>query len=113
MATRRLGILANLEKAGVHQVFDRAAGWAREAGHEVVSNADSDANSGPTATSPFGNLSSSELTRMFDGVKMLVTLGGDGTLLYASRFAAAAGIPVLSRKAASSCSAFPIITPCP
>jgi NAD+ kinase len=91
---RRVGVLANLEKSGMQDAFAHVSEWAGRKKYELVSNT-LVMHEGPTLGNPFG-VETSELTRMFADVDVLISLGGDGTLLYAAQLIARAGVPVLS-----------------
>jgi NAD+ kinase len=80
MAGRKVLILANLMK-------DDASGVAREiAAHLVTLN---------VASETFEYSGSPGPTPGFRGIDLVVSLGGDGTVLYAARSAARHGIPIM------------------
>ena len=91
---RRVGVLANLEKSGVKDAFARIQAWSSENGYELTANM-LIAHEGPSLGNPFG-VEAAKLKQMFCNVDVLISLGGDGTLLFASELAAPAGVPVLS-----------------
>jgi NAD+ kinase len=77
---KRILIIANLDK-------DDAGGIAREMGARLEkfgAKADIFAFSGPPGAAPD-----------FRGIDLVVSLGGDGTVLYAARQVAASGVPIL------------------
>lgn len=90
-----IGILANLEKPDVEAISSRIADWADKHDHKVVSNLDGLSNLKSSGT-PFGYSDIAELKARFAHVDVLITVGGDGTLLYAVPIAAERQIPVLS-----------------
>lgn len=70
--------------------------WAGRHGIEVVCNLDYAQPSGASQGGAFGAVSETELRDRFEGADLTVTLGGDGTLLYAVRIVAPLQTPVLS-----------------
>lgn len=93
LTVRRVGVLANLEKRGVGDAFAQVSAWAKQLNCELVTNFLDHA--GPTLGNPFG-VGSDELARMFADVDVLISLGGDGTLLFAAQLIAPVQVPVLS-----------------
>ncbi len=91
----KIAILANLEKAGVTGLHADICAWADRQGYDVVSNL-TETSARSEHLNPFGTLTTQELQNHLSQAKMLVTLGGDGTLLYAAQLITAAQIPVLS-----------------
>jgi len=92
---RTLAILANLEKPGVDEIYARIAQWSAENGYKLVSNLDGRATVESSGT-PFGYRDPAILAKRFSKADILVTMGGDGTLLYTAQVAAMAQMPVLS-----------------
>ena len=94
MKLRKLAILANLDKAGVVDLHRAIEDWASQNGFLVTSNLPkmNSANS----ENPFGALTRNELSSMYADADVLITLGGDGTLLYAAQLVCEAGVPILS-----------------
>lgn len=93
LTVRRVGVLANLEKRGVNDAFAQITAWVGRENYELVTNFLD--NAGPTLGNPFG-VESDDLARMFHDVDVLISLGGDGTLLFAAQLIAPAQVPVLS-----------------
>lgn len=96
MTTKTLGILANLEKEGVEQVFGQVSDWAKRHGYDIVTNAKFDGSGTGPEHNPFGVKDQGVLAEKLAGAELLITMGGDGTLLYAAQMTAALAIPVLS-----------------
>lgn len=94
LSIKTVGVLGNLEKTGVEAAFASIQDWCREQGFGLVSNLQSD-HSGPTDGSPFG-VGDECMASLFSDVDVLISLGGDGTLLYAAQLVAAAGTPVVA-----------------
>jgi len=85
---RRLGIVGNRGKDGVVSLLPPLVRWIRAQGREVSLE-----RSLATGVPGVGRgVSLEQLVRRVDA---LLVLGGDGTLLHASRAASAAGVPVL------------------
>lgn len=93
-ALQTIGVLANLEKTGVNEAFQQISSWAERLDCKIVSNFTAHHN-GPNMVNPFG-VDADGLREMFATVDLLISLGGDGTLLFAAQLVASAGIRVLS-----------------
>lgn len=91
----KVAVLANLEKTGVRQAYDHVEKWAVASGRELVSNLDGK-TSEPGVGSPFGFADPQTLADRYAGADILITMGGDGTLLYAAQVTGGGKIPVLS-----------------
>ncbi len=96
MTVKKLGVLANLDKSGIEPIFEQVATWAVRNGYQVVSNTDGGFNARASDGSPFGVEGQAQLADKFSDAELLITMGGDGTLLYAAQLVAEAQIPVLS-----------------
>jgi len=84
-----IGLLAHAGRATALDVEERTARWLSELGHEVRRLTAMDAAPGPDGRSP------AEPTPALEGMDLIVSLGGDGTMLRTVRLAAPAAIPVL------------------
>lgn len=87
-------MLANRNKPGVGNALREIEGWANRTGVEVVSNPGPE--SGSETEDPFAGATQQHLRATFAGAELLITLGGDGTLLYGAQVVAPLRIPVLS-----------------
>jgi NAD+ kinase len=96
--TKKIALLANWEKQGVGALAEKLRYWAQQRGWVVVGNPEEpDTGSAPDSTAtPFGTLSKDQLTDHYQDCSLMVTLGGDGTLLYGGQVAAPLSLPVLS-----------------
>jgi NAD+ kinase len=92
---KRVAVLANHEKSGVATLLDSIRNWAAHRELEFVANPGPDTQLAVGA-GPFGDASTTDLIKSFTDSDVLVTLGGDGTLLYAAQLAAPLNLPVLS-----------------
>lgn len=91
----KIGILANLEKSGASRISDQIRSWAAKAGHTITSNLDKQPTS-RAGGNPFGFETWETFCSHYADVDLVVTMGGDGTLLYAAPMAAARNVPILS-----------------
>ena len=83
---RRIGLVGKTEQPGLTYVLDRLLTVCEAHGAEVVFQG---------MLQP-GDLPGPEIEGTLDnGVDLLVTLGGDGTLLWGARLVAERGVPVL------------------
>ncbi len=96
MTAKTIGVLANMEKSGVEQIFAQVAAWASHNGYQIVSNTNGQFKDSPPDHNPFGVTDQDELAKRYSEAELLITMGGDGTLLYAAQLVAKAQIPVLS-----------------
>ncbi len=83
----RFGLIANLNRPGSHDAINRLLGWARETGNDVVLCHELE---GIAPDLPHAHRD--QLARQ---VEVMVTMGGDGTLLASSRAVADSGTPLL------------------
>ncbi|MGI8908546.1 MAG: NAD(+)/NADH kinase [Candidatus Sumerlaeaceae bacterium] len=93
---KRLAVLGNREKPGMEAALAQIRAWAKEAGVEVETNPRSEASETDRSEGPFGPSTIQQLQGQFSGCDLIITLGGDGTLLFSAQVAAPLGIPVLS-----------------
>lgn len=96
MTIRKLGVLANLEKSGVREIYAEITAWAANHDVNVVSNENFVPDKADLSVNPFGTDDTAQLIELYKDSDILVTLGGDGTLLYAAQLVAHDQIPVLS-----------------
>lgn len=89
----RVAILVNHEKPGAAEAICKVSKWAADSGLSVVlnENPEQDLNG-----SPFGEYEALDLIRLFADCDLLISLGGDGTLLFASQVAIVLDVPVFS-----------------
>ncbi|MBW3628900.1 MAG: NAD(+)/NADH kinase [Gemmatimonadetes bacterium] len=83
---RRIGVVGHPRYATVHTAVETVIDFARERGMELAAQRDLLPEGSPLATL--------ELEAV-EGLDLLITLGGDGTLLRGARMAAPHGVPVL------------------
>jgi len=95
---KRIAVLANLEKPGMAALLHEIKSWCEQRNVEMACNCVDEMGRGgsPENSGPFGHRTAADLIAKFSGSDVLVTLGGDGTLLYAAQLAAPLGVPVLS-----------------
>jgi len=84
-------VLANRQKAGVAEAFAALEQWASSHRVQVITN-----GRRGDSSDPFGGEKRERLREIFAGADLVVTLGGDGTLLYGAQVVAPLAIPVLS-----------------
>lgn len=100
MATElnRIAVLGNREKPGMQSALHEVEEWARSIGATVETNParKKPSKSSRSSEGPFGPSSIEQLQQQFAGADLIITLGGDGTLLFSAQVAAPLGIPVLS-----------------
>ena len=84
---KKIGVLANCEKPKAQEVLSRLSDKAASLSFELISCA-------PTANY-LPNAKNVELGDLAKGIDVLMALGGDGTMLSASRSLAGADIPML------------------
>ncbi len=84
---KKIGIVANIEKAKIAQHAKSLKEWLEEKGNEVFLEAQIAAKAGIGV-----GLKWDELARKS---QLLVVLGGDGTMLRAARYVAKHGVPIL------------------
>ena len=84
----RLGLAANLRRVGAKEAIEATIGWARRTGHELVL-ADN-----LRTVAPSHDLYARE-GDLRNGADMIVSMGGDGTLLLTARLVGASGVPIL------------------
>lgn len=77
----RIGVIANRTKAGVEEVHNRIRGWAAARNVTLITISEED--------------SPRELKDALDTSEMVITLGGDGTLLGAARLVGESETPIL------------------
>lgn len=98
MCSNKIAVIAHALKAQSLALIREVQAWANEHGYDVVTNvappaAESQAEGEGVAHQ---TLPDDEVIDRFQGAKWAVTLGGDGTLLYAAHLVAPLDIPVLS-----------------
>lgn len=84
----RFGLIANLKREGARQAIDLFASWAENTRNELILCDD-------LTETAVGDLPTASLLQLADHVDILVSMGGDGTLLAAARVAGPLGTPVL------------------
>jgi len=84
---QHLGIFGNREKPEVRALLPALVRWIRERGARVSLEAS-------IARGVRGVGAGAPLARLVRNVELLLVLGGDGTMLHASRAAGAAGVPI-------------------
>ena len=82
----RIGVFGNPEYRGLPDVVERLGRRAEALGVELAYGSD---------TAPLAGADARVLTESWDELDVLLTLGGDGTLLQAARLAGPRGIPVV------------------
>lgn len=102
-AIARIAVIGNGTKPGTASALAAIRTWAGRHAATVETNLDDGrgpdgAIPGPAVShdSPFGHEPPSSLRDRFAGADLAITLGGDGTLLFAVRSVVAHGTPVLS-----------------
>jgi len=84
----RLGLSANLRRIGAKEAIEAIVNWSRQSGHDLV------LSDSLRAVVPSHELFAREGDLHF-GVDMIVSMGGDGTLLSTARSVGASGVPIL------------------
>lgn len=92
---KRLAIIANPHKTGATEALGQLRRWAADRGVELTSNLDEAEGVAEPPARAFDTERRAALARRFAGCDAAVTLGGDGTLLYAVHIIGPLGIPVL------------------
>src|SRR6056297_602771 len=82
-----IGVTANTDKSDARRVLARIAEWSRREGITLVA-----ADSSATLHDTVKQVEKEELRRT---IEVMITLGGDGTMLAAVRLLAGADIPLL------------------
>lgn len=84
----RFGLVANINRAGADQSVKQMVQWAKKCGHEITLSSDLKgiANDGAKSV-PLNELSNQ--------IDILVSMGGDGTLLASARAVGDTGVPIL------------------
>lgn len=91
---KRLAVIANRQKPGVDAALRVVHAWADR--HRVSIETNLEREPDPQTSGPFSDNEVNGLRQRFEGSDMVLTLGGDGTLLYSAQVVAGLGIPVLS-----------------
>lgn len=84
----RFGLIANLKRKGAREAIDSFVGWADGSSNELILCDELKAVSG-------GGVKFSPRNQLASKVDILVSMGGDGTLLASARAVGAAGTPLL------------------
>lgn len=84
----RFGLIVNLKRKGAQEAIDLLTAWVADKPHDLVLCDD-------LAETAQSELPSAELCTLADDVDILISMGGDGTMLAASRAAGPVGTPVL------------------
>lgn len=84
----RFGLIANLKRIGAEKAIDSLADWARSNGHSLVICDD-------IKESLSDNYDYVPRKQICKNIDLLVSMGGDGTLLATARTVADSGIPIL------------------
>lgn len=92
---KRLAVIANPHKTGAAEALEQLRAWAAQHGVQLSSNLDENEGIAEPPARAFDAERRAALARRFAGCDAAVTLGGDGTLLYAVHIIGPLGIPVL------------------
>ena len=84
----RFGLIANLTRIGARQAIESVLTWAKQHGHELILSSDLKA----AVPADCKLVSQDELAAQVD---LIVSMGGDGTLLATGRSVGAHGTPIL------------------
>ena len=84
----RFGLIANLKRRGAQEAIDLMAAWVADTPNELILCDD-------LAETAFSELPSAELCSLADTVDILISMGGDGTMLASCRAAGPVDTPVL------------------
>lgn len=90
---KNIAILVNHEKPGARDAIESIKKWVLNFDGIIIIN---DAEKNGVGFSPFGSGTKEELINLFKTADILISLGGDGTLLFAAQIAGSLKIPVLS-----------------
>ena len=98
MSSNKIAVIAHALKARSLALIREVQAWANEHGYDVVTNGAPPAEESQAEGEGVAHqtLPDDEVIDRFQGAKWAVTLGGDGTLLYAAHLVAPLDIPVLS-----------------
>ncbi|MGC8839985.1 MAG: NAD(+)/NADH kinase [Candidatus Sumerlaeaceae bacterium] len=97
MSSEKIVVIAHALKSEASAVLRNLRKWAAGKGYDVVTNLAEGIEPGSSASRTQDMLlPDEELTQRFQGARCAITLGGDGTLLYAAHLVAPLGIPVLA-----------------
>lgn len=88
---KKVAVIANPHKPGIHEAMEDLRVWARRHSVELADNTDGPGKTIDASTDEGYD----ELARRFEAADAAVTLGGDGTLLYAVQLVGQLNIPVL------------------
>jgi NAD+ kinase len=92
----KIAVIGNRQKPGVFELLEVVRLWGKERGREVLSNLDRLFSTTANSEDEFSPAHAEELRRYFAGSEVALTLGGDGTLLYATNIVAHLSIPVIA-----------------
>lgn len=94
MSQSKIAVIAHRQKPQALRLLREVEAWAKKRGHEIVTNVE--AGRTEFTGSAVRILSDAEVCSLFQGARWAVTLGGDGTILYAAHLVAPLGIPILA-----------------
>lgn len=84
----RFGLIANLTRIGARTAINTVLSWAKQHGHELILSTDLQ----KAVTGDYKFVPQDELAAQVD---MIVSMGGDGTILGTGRSVGASGTPIL------------------
>lgn len=97
MSSGKIAVIAHALKPEAATVLGQLQDWAEKNECEIVTNLAQGKEPGhEISLAEEALLDDEEVKRRFQGAECVVTLGGDGTLLYAAHLVAPLGIPVLA-----------------
>lgn len=97
MKPRKMAVVAHALKPRAMELLRDLQEWARHHGYDIVSNLATESTSEPErAIADTVTETDAVVRQRFEGATWAVTLGGDGTILYAAHLVAPLGIPVLA-----------------
>lgn len=88
----RFGLIANLKRIGAHRAILSMIDWTRQSGHDLIICDEIQQEIKPEQAAAYKYASRDEICSQID---ILVSMGGDGTLLATARSVGESGIPIL------------------